>query len=343
MDKSLKISFRVDSSEQIGAGHLMRCLALADELQQQDHQVTFVCRELKGNLIDLIKHKVFILPEDVNFQSENLYLDWLGATQEQDAKQTIKTFSDSIDLLIVDSYALDEVWHKQLRQFTKRIMAIDDLADRKFDCDLVLNQNLGSQAEDYKKKVSDNCKLLLGCNYALLRPEFSKMRERALKKRKSTKEIKNILISFGGSDIDNITYEILQQINDSFNVVVILGGASTHNIMIKDYVKDKNIAVIISADNMVELMLNTDLAIGAGGSTSWERCCLGLPTLLYVLAENQKEIAKNLEKLGAAILVKDLKNDLQMIVSDINLWQDMSSKAQNICNGTGVKRVIQEL
>jgi UDP-2,4-diacetamido-2,4,6-trideoxy-beta-L-altropyranose hydrolase len=208
---------------------------------------------------------------------------------------------------------------------------------------LVLNQNLGSQAEDYKKKVSDNCKLLLGCNYALLRPEFSKMRERALKKRKSTKEIKNILISFGGSDIDNITYEILQQINDSFNVVVILGGASTHNIMIKDYVKDKNIAVIISADNMVELMLNTDLAIGAGGSTSWERCCLGLPTLLYVLAENQKEIAKNLEKLGAAILVKDLKNDLQMIVSDINLWQDMSSKAQNICNGTGVKRVIQEL
>jgi len=336
----MNIVFRVDSSDQMGVGHLMRCLTLANELQQQNHKITFICRELMGNLISLIKYPLLVLPKDDSFQFDDLYLNWLGVAQEQDARQTIKVIPKNTDLLIVDSYALDEEWHQKLRYHTNKIMVIDDLADRQFDCDILLNQNLGSQKEDYQDKVPDNIKLLLGCNYALLRPEFAEFRDQALKKRKNTKKIKNILVSVGGSDTENLTHEILQSL-DGFNVVVVLGETSPYNDMIKSYAKERNIEVIVNANNMAELMLDADLAIGAGGSTSWERCCLGLPTLLYITADNQRKIVEELEKLSATIIVKNLKDDLQIMIDNFGLWQSISDKAKNICDGKGVVNTIK--
>ena len=336
----MKVIFRVDASLEMGIGHVMRCLTLANELKQQNHEIIFICRELTGNHILLIKYPVLVLPKNDNFQSDGLYLNWLGVTQEQDAEQTIKVIPKNIDLLIVDSYALDEIWHKQLKPYTKKIMVIDDLADRQFDCNVLLNQNLGTQIEDYKDKVLNNCELLLGCDYALLRPEFPNLREKALIKRKNTKVIKNILISMGGSDITNKTYDILQEVSDDLNIVVILGGISPHNKIIKNYAKSKkNVKVVVDADNISSLMFDADLAIGAGGSTSWERCCLGLPTLLYVLAENQRKIAGNLEELGAVKIVDNLKVNLQNILNNFSFWQIMSEKAQTVCDGIGVKRI----
>ena len=336
----MKVVFRVDASLKMGTGHVMRCLTLANELKQQNHEIVFICRDLTHNLISLIKYPVLALPKNDNFQSDDLYLNWLGATQEQDAEQTIKVISKNTDLLIVDSYALDQIWHKKLRSYTKKIMVIDDLADRKFDCDMLLNQNLDTQIKDYKDKVPNDCELLLSCDYALLRPEFSNLREKALIKRQNTREIKNILISMGGSDITNKTYEILQEISDNLNIVVVLGGSSPHNKMIISYAKDKeNIKVLIDADNMSGLMFDADLAIGAGGSTSWERCCLGLPTLLYVLAENQRKIAENLERLDAVKIVDNLKVNLQNILNNLHFWQAMSENAQTVCDGIGVKRI----
>jgi UDP-2,4-diacetamido-2,4,6-trideoxy-beta-L-altropyranose hydrolase len=336
----MNIVFRVDSSSQMGVGHLMRCMTLADELKKKNHQVTFVCRELTGNLTSLINYPMLILPKDDGFQSKDVYLNWLGATQEQDAKQTIKVIPIDIDILVVDSYSLDEKWHRQLRTYAQKIVVIDDLADREFDCDILLNQNLGSQKEDYQDKVPIGCRLLLGCDYTLLRLEFVTLRVQALKKRRNTTEIKNILISMGGSDKNNITYDVLQQIDGDFNIVVVLGSASIHQEMIKDYVQDKNIEVIVNSKNMAELMLKADLAIGAGGATSWERCCLGLPTLLYVLSENQRKTAENLEQLGAVMIVRNLENDFQALVNGFSLWQFMSSKSQSICDGLGTEKVV---
>jgi UDP-2,4-diacetamido-2,4,6-trideoxy-beta-L-altropyranose hydrolase len=336
----MNIVFRVDSSTQIGAGHLMRCLTLADELKKQAHNIVFICRELNGNLISLIKHKVLTLPVTQGFLSNDFYLNWLGATQEDDAKQTIEVLSKNIDLLIVDSYGLGELWHQQLRKFTQKIMVIDDLANRQFDCDILLNQNLGSKKEEYVDKVSESCQLLLGCDYALLRSEFVEFRGEVLAKRQQTKVIKHILISMGGSDSKNLTYEVLQQLDNNFNIIVVLGSVSPHNEMIENYAKNKkNIKVIIDADNMAELMFNADLAIGAGGSTSWERCCLALPTLLFVTAENQRKIVQNLEKLGAVKIVKQLKDDLKILIDNFAFWQEMSQKSQTICDGLGVKKV----
>lgn len=335
----MNIVFRVDSSVQIGLGHLMRCVALGDELKQKGCNVTFLCKALEGNLIELVEHKVIVLEKNDNFQSDDLFLNWLGATQEQDAKETIKVMPKMTDLLVVDSYALDQIWHQKLRPHTKKILVIDDLANRKFDCDILLNQNLGVEEKVYEGRVPRDCKLLLGCNYALLRPEFSEIRAKALEKRHQTTKIENILVSLGGSDIDNVTYDILQQLDSRFNIVVVLGKTSPYNKMIKAYAKNKNIEVIIDANNMSELMLNADIAIGAGGSTSWERCCLGLPTLLCVLAVNQRGAAERLEELGAAIIIKNLKTDLQLIIENSDYLNIMSINAKSICDGLGCKRV----
>ena len=334
----MNIVFRVDSSLSMGVGHIMRCLTLANKLDK-NHEVTFICRDLIGNVISSIKYPVIKLPRNRNFKSNDLYLNWLGETQEKDAEQTSKVISNGVDVLIVDSYALDINWHKNLRKFTKKIIVIDDLANRKFDCDILLNQNLGIHKESYNNKVSSDCKLLLGCDYALLRQEFSKLRVQALKKRRCTKSVNNILISMGGSDESNLTYGILQSISNEFHITVVLGGASTHKAMIQQYAIGKNITVVVNAGNMAELMLDADLAIGAGGSTSWERCCLGLPTLLMVTENNQKTAAQNLEKLGAIKVIDSLSNDLKSLTSNLSLWKNMSEQAQKICDGRGVERM----
>ena len=147
----MNIVFRVDSSIQIGLGHLMRCVALADELKREGCTVTFLCRALEGNLIESVEHKVIVLEKDDDFQSDDLYLNWLGASQGRDAEQTIKVMPKMTDLLVVDSYALGQYWHQKLRAHTKKILVIDDLADRQFDCDILLNQNLGVE-EKYMRE-----------------------------------------------------------------------------------------------------------------------------------------------------------------------------------------------
>ena len=341
----MKAIFRVDASLKMGTGHVMRCLTLAQVLNENGANVEFICRKHEGSLIGKILSSGFVVHElkvfeEAKVDNKLVHSHWLGATQQEDADECIDVLSsEGVDWLIVDHYALDEDWHCSLKPCYRKLMVIDDLADKIFDCDVLLNQNLGAQIEDYKKKIPDNCELLLGCNYALLRSEFSDLRGRALEKRKNTIAINNILITMGGNDNENITYDILQQLNGKYNITVVLGGSPVHKDMIINYAKGKNIKVIIDADNIAELMFETDLAIGAGGSTSWERCCLGLPTLLYITAENQRMVAENLEKKGAVVIVKNLKDDLKMIINTIAYWKSISNKSQAICDGLGVKRI----
>jgi UDP-2,4-diacetamido-2,4,6-trideoxy-beta-L-altropyranose hydrolase len=346
----MRVVFRVDASTQIGIGHVMRCLVFAKKMQENGENVSFICRKHSGNLINKIRthnFNVFELEllENSKIDNKLAHSHWLGVTQHQDAKECIDILqSKEIDWLIVDHYSLDEDWHNKLNKYCSRLMVIDDIADRKFQCDILLNQNLGFYKHDYKDKVPNSCKLLLGCYYALLRSEFSNLREKSLEKRRNTKEIKNILISMGGIDFHNKTFSILQKASNDLNFVIVLGGSSPHNKMIKKYANNKkNIKVIIDADNMSQLMFDSDLAIGAGGVTSWERCCLGLPTLLYVLAENQRKIAENLEQLHAVKIVDNLEENLKNILNNLFFWKNMSEKSQSICDGSGVERVIEWL
>ena len=341
----MNVIFRVDASLTMGTGHVLRCLTLACVLKKNGSNVGFICRKHVGNLVEKIRASGFCVyelePSDGTEIDNNLaHSNFLGVTQKQDLNDSIEILKKvKPDWIVVDHYGLGDQWQKSIRDYCKKIMVIDDLADRNFYCDVLLNQNLGSHRSDYTNKVPKDCELLLGCEYALLRPEFLKLRGQALERRERTSSIENILVSVGGIDIKNITLDILHEIDNKINITVVLGEFSPHNEYIKNYAAGKNIKVIIDAENMAELMLEADLAIGACGSTSWERCCLGLPSLLFITGNNQKKIATNLENLGAIIIVDNLKENLNNILNDVPAWKIMSKICRNICDGNGANRI----
>ncbi|MGR2736822.1 UDP-2,4-diacetamido-2,4,6-trideoxy-beta-L-altropyranose hydrolase [Billgrantia sp. Q4P2] len=298
----------------IGSGHVMRCLTLADVLKSRGSECHFLCREHSGHLIGLIRSKgytVHELPCELESpigSTGSAHAAWLGTSQEQDMLacrpilQMIKP-----DWLIVDHYALDICWEESLRPFCDRLMAIDDLADRTHCADLLLDQNLGRQAVDYVGLVPDHCCVLLGPAYALLRPEFSEWRQASLERRQKP-QLRHLLITMGGVDIDNVTTRVLEVLrycnlpNDMY-VTIIMGATAPWLDVVQQRARMLSCTTVVLANvsGMAQHMADADLAIGAAGSTSWERCCLGLPTLMLALAENQLPIAECLHKAGAAI------------------------------------------
>lgn len=299
-----QIVFRVDSSVQIGSGHLMRCLTLANQLTDRA-KILFVCRDLECNLSSLVKENgfdlIFLPREDVN---KNLigYEKWLTVKQKFDAEQTKALLSDlDVDYLVIDSYAIDEAWENVVRPYVKKIMVIDDLANRKHNCDILLDQNYYSDMDTrYNGLVPDDCKLLLGPQYVLLREEFYEARK---KMRVRDGNIKNILVFFGGSDLTNETMKALQALKElnrqDIIVNVVIGVSNRNKKIVEQFCKhNKNIRYFCQVNNMAKLMNQADLAIGAGGTTTWERCFLGLPAIVIAIAENQIRISEDCDELG---------------------------------------------
>ena len=178
----MKIVFRVDASLKMGTGHVMRCLALAQMLKENGANVEFICRKHKGSLIEKIRSGGFVVHElevfeEIEVDNKLAHSHWLGATQQQDANDCIDMLkAEKSDWIVVDHYALDEQWQKRLKPYYEKLMVIDDLADRKHQCDILLDQTFGRQQEDYSELTPKDCQLLLSSKYALLRPEFSKWR-----------------------------------------------------------------------------------------------------------------------------------------------------------------------
>lgn len=361
----MNIIFRVDASIQIGTGHVMRCLTLADTLKQQGAGCYFICREHPGNLIAGIKqrgHHVYALPyteqvqnnKQINTESELDHAAWLGATQEEDANLCIALIEPlQPDWLIVDHYAIDKRWESKLRPYCKHIMVIDDLADRHHDCDLLLDQTFGRDSEDYKPLVPDHCELLCGAQYALLRPEFAEWRDYSLKRR-ANGQIEHLLINLGGVDKDNITTQILKSLTTSAlpersRITVVMGATAPWIAAVKQQAKIMpwQTDVKVGVNNMAELMTNSDLAIGAAGATSWERCCLGLPTIMVVLADNQIGAAKALSDVNAAVSLPYSNNFEVLLVSAVNQaiahprsTLEIGKAAKAITDGLGAKKIV---
>ena len=233
----LKVVFRCDASILMGSGHVMRCLTLANELREQGADITLICRKHPGHLFDLIessKHRLLRLPFAATSATGKLaHAHWLGATQEEDSKQTVEALKtiERVDWLVVDHYALDVEWEAAIRSYTKHIMVIDDLADRVHDCDVLLDQNLhrAEMETRYEKLIPPQCKKLLGPKYALLRPEFKKARSN-LKVRDGS--VKRIFVFFGGSDPTNETGKALQAIQQlgrtDIAIDVVVGSTNPH-------------------------------------------------------------------------------------------------------------------
>lgn len=360
--QTMRVVFRADASIQIGTGHVMRCLTLADELTRQGHECWFICREHPGHLRDVITSKGYSLsllpaPIDLRPQQKNSasvdYALWLGVPWQEDARQTLDAISAlKPDWLVVDHYALDAQWERTLSSTVDKIMVIDDLANRHHECALLLDQNLGRIASDYDGLLPADCQRLIGPRYALLRPEFAALREQSLSRRKNP-ELKRILISLGGVDLTNVTAQILAALAHSLlpastELDIILGASAPYLDEVRQQAAKLpcKATVNVSVQDMAERMCLADLSIGAAGGTSWERGCLGLPTVLVVLAENQVSGAKALEAAGAARKIGEsalIGTMLPSIIAELSnsTWlMRMSKAAANITDGYGVLSVV---
>lgn len=295
------IIIRVDSSSLMGSGHLMRCLTLAQRNRKEGHNVVFICRDLEGNLAYLVNKQGFQLHMLLSAEQDDTltgYDKWLTVTQEQDVAETIEILKKygHIDRVVVDSYAIDATWEKIVRPYTNEIFVIDDLANRKHDCDILLDQNFYlNKDERYIGLVPEHCKLLLGPEHALLREEFYQVK---YKMKPRDGKLHNILVFYGGADATDETSKAIDALsmlkaNDKLrevNVTVVVGESNTKRNGIANRCKQLDFKYLCQVNNMAELMAEADLMLGAGGTTTWERCFLGLPAIVTAVAENQFQI-----------------------------------------------------
>lgn len=354
----MKIAIRVDASSQIGTGHFMRCLTLAEALKQCGAQIRFVSRELPVHLRDMLAAKGMEFAElDSEVSAEQAddlaHSHWLSTSQAQDAQATIRALSgQSWDWLIVDHYALDIRWEGALRRAVNKIMVVDDLADRNHDCDVLLDQNFYVDGlTRYVNKVPAHCHLLLGPRFALLRDAFRKLRE-LVKPR--TGPVKKILIFFGGVDADNLTGLAIRSLAElkvkGLHVDVVIGAQHSCREEIKSACGLHGYVFHVQTNKMAELMASADLAIGAGGSATWERCCLGLPTLALCAADNQKKQLADAAREGL-LYSPEIRLDLNAairihtcaLLENDSLRELISRNGMQLVNGYGVSRVIASM
>lgn len=357
----MQVVFRTDASLDIGTGHVMRCLTLAQALREQGEVCRFVTREHPGHLAALIQQRGFEVhlldrpdaPVPPEGPAAVAHAAWLGTDAATDAQQTRAFLGDTVaDWLVVDHYALDAQWERRLRPNARRLMVIDDLADRPHDADLLLDQNLGRQAADYAGLLPAACHLAIGPRHALLRPEFGALRARSLQRRSAEADLRHVLISLGGVDKNNLSAAVLATLDElglptGCRVTVVLGAQSPGLDTVRELAQRSRlqVEVVVNTARMADLMADADLAIGGAGTTAWERCCLGLPTLTLVMADNQLPGALALEAAGCVVLLRngpELKADLICGLERLMvpaLRGAMQSACQALADGLGVQRI----
>ncbi len=356
----MKAVIRADASIEIGTGHVMRCLTLAHALKKRGVTVSFITRQHPGNLIAEIKQQGFEVyplaakPDDDDQApgaKTNDYASWLGATQTQDADASQAIINKlQPTWVIVDHYALDRTWHDKIKPACEAVLVIDDLADRHYHCDVLVDQNAGATPMQYARRVPADCQILTGPRFTLLRPEFKTLRSAAIARRQTTTKVARLMINMGGVDKDNITGQILEKLTqcslDSLQeIIVVMGPHAPHLAAVQDVAQTSQVTcrVLTNVSNMGELMCEVDLAIGASGATTWERCCLGLPTIQVVIAQNQKNLA---QALAAKHVVKLAGNPAEVseYLRTANTWfKAYSHNALQVTDGEGADRVVNAM
>ena len=295
------IVFRVDSSDIIGTGHVYRCLNLA--AQYKEHSIYFICKDHPYNLNDKVK-KTYSLLELSHGNANDITLDmntWLGETEIDDAKKTIsllKRNNISVDCLVIDHYAINKEWENYLRSYVNKIAVIDDFTNRNHDCDILINQQITHEEGiiRYKNRLPTECNICCGNDYLLLHPRYFEYT--GFKKQYDKPFLTRINIFMGGADTFNITEKIIDICNKYNNSLknkiwfdVIIGKANKNVYRIKDIVSNiENFKLYYDMEFIGDLLEKSDLAIGAPGSTSYERCLMKTPSLAICLADNQKTV-----------------------------------------------------
>lgn len=347
----MRAVFRVDASIYIGSGHVMRCLVLAQELKRIGYDVLFATREQKADLNILISSRGFrIIALQKPFQwstpgHSSDYAAWLQVSEEQDSLDFIQKVKYA-DLVIVDHYGIGATWHETVKSKLNCILTVIDDLIREHRAHIIVDQTLNRQPTCYKKIFP--CKALTGTDYALLTPEFTKQRKN---QQQNSPNSHNILITMGGIDKPNATLKVLKalaKVKKTHPTTVLISQRAPHYSAIKKFAERHPFWVkhIEFVDNMASFMGQFSLVIGAPGSTSWERACLGIPSILVPIADNQNDIANALVNAQAVKLIKleNISNQLMPAIEYlVKHWQYYSKQNFALCDGMGVKRVTQTL
>ena len=339
------VVFRADANATIGTGHVMRCLALADALQARGARCLFICAEGLGALADRLRsagHDLALLPATDR--------------QQADAEASLATLAKqpTPDWIVVDHYGLDAAWQSAIRPFTKKILVIDDLANRRHDCDLLLDQNLRPEAEasPYRALTPASCQYLLGPRHALLRPEFAAARAHGPRNAAAKPRL---IVMFGGADQADLTgrtVRLLTQLGLDLPVDVVTGPLYAHReALARDIAELPNATLHCTPGNIAQLMRHADLAIASPGTSSWERCCVALPSITLAVADNQMAMATTLACLGAHLFLGDadrvgdgdLAAAIRLIAGNAPWRESMARAASTVTDGRGAERLAARL
>jgi len=349
------VLIRADASAYIGTGHVMRCLALAFQLQQCGYNVGFISRIMPQKISQLIEeHGMTICwlqpvngSEQVNWLADNELLD---AQQVVDVVRFLKP-----QWVVADNYGIGSPWEQQVSSEGGHLLVIDDLANRTHHCDLLLDQNyVPNFTTRYDKWGLTQARGLYGPEFVLLRSAFSEARS-SLESYQHRLNKQIITICFGGSDPSNETMKALiglLQFDNTFDVNVIVGGVYRHYDALTKLASNHHNVTIFQQANNIELHLaNSFLAIGAVGTMTWERCCLGVPSIVASIANNQLTVAKYLDKMqyhnyighSDQIDADDYANAVKNLMNDTNQLFNQHERVSLLIDGLGAKRVVSRM
>lgn len=350
----MKIYFRVDASVHIGSGHVMRCLSLAEVFKSNGHDVVFVMRPQPGDLCDYSQSrgfKVERLEEPGEWMIPRTTADyqaWLQVSVTADAEDFLSVAADA-DLIVIDHYGIDEHWEAFVKSRTLcKLIAIDDLV-RDHNCDMIIDQTVGREASEYHVASPNSC-VLSGTMYALLKEQFSLLHPIAVEKQ-IDKHAHRLLLTMGGIDNPNATLKVLNALSQRetpIQTTVLLGDKAPYFDSVSSYCVSHSdwVTHIPFCEDMAALMLEHTIAIGAPGSTSWERACIGLPCIMVPLADNQLQICQNLvkEKAAMSLSLDEIPAQLNAKLDELLLdFESMRHNSLNLCDGKGCTRVVEKI
>lgn len=329
-----RIAFRADARPQLGGGHIMRCLSTARELADRGCEVAFASAAGSADLVPALADAGLPvldaempghlpLPEHWNGRCDGLVVDLYDATPDD-----------------------ERLMHKRCTAMA----SYGELLHRKHACDILIDQNMGRHGELHADRVDGDCRFLLGPAYFAARPEFSQLRFAALKRREDA-PLKRVLVTMGLTDLDAISLRLARAVldNSALDVEVILGpAAASRDPLTEMAASEPRLTVSVGVSDVGARMAAADLAIGAGGGTAFERCILGLPSLVCSLAENQSALARALDEAGAAILVDagdNLDADIARALQELTPERltHLSQTAADLCDGRGAERIADAL
>lgn len=329
------VAIRAGGNKNQGLGHVARCISLAQELIFNNFKVFFLIDDDTYIIDFLNKHRF----EYKSLTSKNLNLE---------IKETKKIIKDlNIDLLITDSYNLNNFYFKEMKNTVKYLVSIDDTNLYDYISDIVINYNIYAHKLNYK--FNDETRYLLGCNYCLFRKEFQENDYIAI-----NKTCTNVLITMGGTDVNNYTYTILKYLYEfnyiNFNVIINEKFNNLNKLKALASCKS-NINLIFNPDNMKSIMLKNDIAISASGSTAYELLSLSIPSILIIQADNQELICKELSNINTCIyggwfyeLTEDKFNEIfAKLTNNYEFRKSISDNCKCVVCKTGVKNVVNEI